>query len=65
MKNKIYNVVLLFDLEHFLIKYHEQSTFLIVVCDILVNYFLITTALIWQGGYALIYFVQSYGTFIT
>ena len=34
--------VLLFHLEHFLIKYHEQSTFLIIDCsDILVNYFLI------------------------
>ena len=44
MKNKIYKFCLyyLFHLEHFLIKYHEQSTFLIIDCsEILTNYFLI------------------------
>ena len=44
MKNKIYKFCLyyVFNLEHFLIKYHEQSTFLIIDCsEILTNYFLI------------------------
>ena len=50
----------LFHLEHFLIKYHEQSTFLIIDCsEILTNYFLIYhNANMGQGGgggYALIY----------
>ena len=59
MKNKIYKFCLyyLFHLEHFLIKYHEQSTFLIIDCsEILTNYFLIYhNANMGGGGYALIY----------
>ena len=59
MKNKIYKFGLyyLFHLQHFLIKYHEQSTFLIIDCsEIWTNYFLIYHNANMGGGiYALIY----------
>ena len=63
MKNKIslkykFGLYYLFHLEHFLIKYHEQSTFLIIDCsEILTNYVLIyhNANIGGGGGYALIY----------
>ena len=53
-----WNSIVCKHLEHFLIKYHEQSTFLIIDCsEILTNYFLIYHNANMGGGgeYALIY----------